>query len=217
MKENVNLYIRLERPNNEYADGELVFESSLNKSVNFGIFVANPAFAEFKDNVYLEVIAEMSEVKPMRVDRLALCVKSNDADTTTRFNDKVGEMTGCRVEDFAGLDPTIAWNRLNMLMPMDLPYGKIWTDKKYYPTMPKERDNFAVEYNEDKRSWTFGEKGYMSEPIFEVRIDEWGRPIFRFQPDSSGYPPTMECLLSDFKQFLSMHGNFKRLFEFKNY
>lgn len=208
MAEKVNLYIRLERPNNEYENGRLVFESSINKSVNFWLFVTNPEFAEFKGKVYLEVTADMSDAKKWLVNGLSLRAIAKDADTSKRFDDKVKEIAGCGLDDFTGLEPTVAWCRLVKLLSVDLPYGKIWTDHQYFPTTPKERKNFKITHDESEKSWSIKEDVCFADPIFEIKIDEAGRPIFSFRPDNSGYPATLECLLSDLETFLDRYSNY---------
>lgn len=198
-----HLYIRLEKANNEYdADGKLVFESSLNMSANFEIFVLNPKFDEFKGKAYLEINVEFSPAKKFLVNKLSLRVIAKSDGTANAISGKIEEITGERAENFGLLSPETAWCLLNKLISAPLPYGCIWTDKQYTPTTPKEENEFKVEYREDKRCWTFSPAGW-ADPNFEVRIDEWGRPIFSYQPDNSGYPATVECLLSDARRLLS--------------
>lgn len=197
-----HLYIRLEKPNNEYdADGKLVFESSLNMSANFDIFVLNPKFAEFKSEAYLEIKVDFSPAKKFLVNKLSLRIIAKSDEIASAIGYKIKEITGERAEYFVHRKPEFAWRMLNKLVSAPLSYGCIWTDKQYTPTTPKEENEFKVEYREDKRSWTFSPAGW-ADPIFEVRIDEWGRPIFSYRPDNSGYPATMECLLSDARRLL---------------
>lgn len=207
LDEGTHLYIRLKKPNNEYDErGELVFESSLNMSVNFELFNVNSQFREFAKNAYLEVKVDFSPAKKWLVDRLSLRIIASNDDVANAVDDKIHTITGHRVNDFSSLNPELAWSLLNMLMSEPLPYGNIWTDKQYFPTVPSADCDFKVEYNEEERSWTFSPAGW-SDPIFKIRIDEWERPIFYYQPDNSGYPATVECLLSDARRLLSHYRN----------
>lgn len=205
--EEERLYIRLSRPNNEYKDGKLVFESSLNMSLNFGVFTCNPLFSDFKGKLYLEVTVTFSERRLWLVEQMTLRVFANDEEIKKRFYELAGNVTGHNVEEFDDMDPKVAWECLCKLSSLELKYGWIWTNRKYLPTEPKEKEDFSVSHDSEARSWSFSERKSWSDIIFEVQIDEWGRPIFRFRPDNSGYPPTMECLLSDFENFLFMHRN----------
>lgn len=203
MKGKKHLYIRLTNPNNIYSNGELVFESSLNKSANFRIFVMNKEFAEFRNKVYLEIEAEQSETRKWLVSRLRLRAVATDAATLEAFRHKAAEEAGCDIEMFATLSAADAWERLCRLTLSFLPYAKIWTDHQYLPTEPEKEPGLRCTHDEGNQSWSISENVAFADPEFEIARDEWGRQVFRFRPDRSGYPPVMECLLSDLQHFLS--------------
>ncbi len=201
------LYIRLSRPNNEYKDGKLVFESSLNMSLNFGMFTCNPKFSHLKNRVYVDVSIKFSEKRLWLVDQLSLRVIAKYDDAVRSFYYTANQIAGCNLEEMDKMDPKEAWKCLCKLTPLEMKYGYIWTYRQYLPTAPKTRDEFYFRENPETKTWEFREGKSWGTTIFEIQIDEWGRPIFRFRPDKEGYPATMECLLSDFEKFLFEHRN----------
>lgn len=205
MNDQMNLYIRLEKPNNEYDNGKLIFESSLNMSINFRLFTANSGLAQFRDKIYLEITSDISDTKKWLVKKLSLRTLGINDKVINAFNKELANITGYNVDDFANLNPVTAWTALNKLVKKPLPYGHIWTDNKYLPTAHEERCGFKCDHHDNK--WTFKENSGWSDSIFEIAFDKWGRPIFRFRPDGETWPATMECLLTDLEEFLFENRN----------
>lgn len=200
------LYCKLMRPVNEYDGGRVVFESSINRSVNFRIFCIRDEFRRFRDSVYVEVCLDMSADRKWLVERLRLMVRTRPGDdSSAAFDAAVRSATGHSCADFAAMNPVDAWAALETLAGSRLPYAKALTDRQYTPAAAHDTPEFFA-LHPDERTVALGTRRHGGDNLFEISVDADGRAVFSYLTDTSGYPAALECLLDDIRVLLDAHG-----------